>query len=273
MLNLPRSTFYHRPHDKRSCERDDLEIRELIEKIVYRQPGYGHRRVTKQLHRDGLIINKKRVLRIMRDHSLLCQIRRAFKVTTNSKHGFRRYPNLAKGFVPTAPNQLWVADITYIRILTAFVYLAVILDVFSRKVIGYALSKSLEKELTLQALRMAIDQRRPPEGCIIHSDQGVQYACDDYVELATLNHLRMSMAARGNPYENAMAESFMKTLKAEEVYLWEYETPQDVLERIPFFIEQVYNADRLHSALGYIPPDEFEANFAASLQQKMLAGV
>jgi transposase InsO family protein len=165
---------------------------------------------------------------------------------------------LIKDLVVSGINQLWVADITYIRILTAFVYLAVILDAFSRKAIGYALSMKIDTQLTLRALKMAIAARRPGPGCIHHSDQGVQYASTDYVKELEAHSLRISMARQGNPYDNALAESFMKTLKHEEVYLWDYETFSDVQKRIPFFIEEVYNKKRLHSSIGYLPPQEFE---------------
>ena len=168
------------------------------------------------------------------------------------------YPNLIKNQPVTAMNQVWVADITYIRIVTAFVYLAVILDLYSRKAIGYAISRQLDTNLSLAALQMAIETRSPRAGLIHHSDQGVQYAAHDYIDELKNHEITISMSRKGNPYDNAFAESFMKTIKTEEVYLWEYRTFDDVLKRIPYFIDQVYNQKRLHSSLGYIPPNEFE---------------
>jgi len=194
----------------------------------------------------------------MREGNLLVRPRRQWVRTTDSKHGYPIYPNLVKDLVVTTTNQVWVADITYIQILLGFVYLAVILDAFSRKAIGYSISNRLDTELTLQALRMAIAQRKPRQGIIHHSDQGIQYAATNYIQELQDHGFLISMAHKGNPYENALAESFLKTLKPEEVYLWENETLADVQRRIPYFIEAVYHQKRLHSALGYLPPDEFE---------------
>ena len=254
-MNLPRRSYYyhskHKPSDKVLIDR--------IADLCLEFPRYGYRRVTKQLHREGWMVNHKRVARIMRENGWSCRPRsRKWVRTTHSNHGLPIYPNLIKDLTTSALNQLWVADITYIRILTCFVYLAVILDAFSRKAIGYALSQRLDTGLTLGALKMALCDRHPPPGCIHHSDRGVQYASGEYVKELKLYGFQISMSRRGNPYENAHAESFIKTLKAEEVYLWEYRTMEDVLERIPYFIEDVYNRKRLHSSLGYRPPCEFE---------------
>lgn len=268
-MNLPRSSYYY--HSKCSSaqtQRAEADLRDRIERIVCNFPRYGYRRITRQLKRDGIIVNHKKVLRIMREESLLCEVKRAWVSTTDSRHSYRRFPNLIKNVVATGPNQVWVADITYIRITNGFVYLAVILDTFSRKVIGYAISKSLDNELTLHALKAAISQRQPPTGCIHHSDQGVQYASEAYTKVLTTHKFYISMARKGNPYDNAMAESFIKTLKYEEVYLWDYETFEDVVQRIPYFIEQVYNQKRLHSSLDYVPPDEYEEKFFANNNQK-----
>lgn len=255
MSKIPRSTYYYR----RKNAREDADIQNRIELIVRDLPGYGYRRVDEQLRRDGLIVNHKRVLRIMRGNSLLCQIKRAYRVTTNSNHKYPVFPNLTRGIVITGLNQVWHADITYIRLASGFAYLAVVIDGYSRKVIGYALSERLTAPLALEALQMALKERKPPRGCIHHSDQGVQYACDDYVAQLAAAGLAGSMSRRGNPYDNAKAESFMKTLKYEEVYLWEYDTVSEAAARIGHFIEKVYNGKRLHSALGYLPPEEFEA--------------
>jgi putative transposase len=255
-MQLPRRTYYYEPKHKSS---DEVLINRIGD-ICVEFPRYGYRRVTEQLNREGWIINHKKVARIMREKHWSCRPRkRKWVTTTHSNHGLPIYPNLSKELALSTLNQLWVADITYIRILTCFVYLAVILDAFSRKAIGCALSRSLDTELTLGALKMAISDRHPEPGCIHHSDRGVQYASRAYVKELTLYNFQISMSRKGNPYENAHAESFIKTLKSEEVELWEYRTMQDVLERIPYFIEDVYNQKRLHSSLGYRPPCEFEA--------------
>ena len=258
-MGMARSTFYYRAQGPSVLQEiEEVDLPDRHEQVVVEYPRYGYRRVTHHLRREGFKINHKRVSRIMREESLQCQVKRHWVKTTDSDHPYRVYPNLVKGVTVTRPNEVWVADITYIRILTGFLYLAVILDLFSRKVIGWALSHHIDTQLTVTALRMALEERRPPCGCIHHSDRGVQYASYAYVDELRGAEMQISMARKGNPYDNATAESFMKTLKHEEVYLWEYRTAQDVKQRVPYFLEEVYNQKRLHSALGYCPPNEFE---------------
>jgi transposase InsO family protein len=259
MLNMARSSYYYKEGVNLQKQKEEADLRDRIEEIVVEYERYGYRRVTAALQREGLKVNHKRVQRIMQEEDLICKIKKRWVVTTDSNHPYRVYPNLMKDAKITGVNQALVADITYIRILTAFVYLAVILDVFSRKVVGWALSRRIDTELTRAALQMAIETRRPPEGCIHHSDRGVQYAAHDYVDDLNAAGFLISMSRKGNPYDNAQAESFMKTLKNEEVYLWDYKTFNDVKKRIPYFIEEVYNEKRLHSALGYCPPNEYES--------------
>ena len=232
-----------------------------IRAIVSEFNGYGYRRVTAELRRRNFVVNHKKVQQFMRENGLSCKRKRFRIVTTDSKHGLPVYPNLAKSLALTGLNQLWVSDITYVQLLQGFVYLAVVLDAYSRKCLGWQLSRSIDARLCLDALEMAFDSRKAMSlaGLIHHSDQGVQYASGDYVDALHARGVQISMSRKGNPYDNAKAESFMKTFKVEEVYVSEYESFQDALENIQRFLEVVYNKKRLHSSIGYLPPAEYEA--------------
>jgi putative transposase len=258
LMGVSRSWYYARPSATEKAKKD-VELRDAIERIVLEFPGYGYCRVSVALRREGWAVNHKRVLRIMREESLLCQLKRRFVPTTDSAHPFGRYPNLIKGIEVDGLDRVWISDITYVRLPTTFCYLAVVLDAYSRRCVGWCLSRSIDTRLTCSALEMALAARRPAVGLIHHSDQGVQYASLEYVERLEEAGSRISMAAVGNPYENAKAESFFRTLKLEEVYLKDYRHFEEAEQNIGQFIEEVYNEKRLHSSLGYLPPVEFEA--------------
>jgi putative transposase len=271
VLGVNRGSYYRRqtapaPDPLRWAEA--ARLRDRIEAIGLAFPGYGYRRITAQLRREGWDVNPKRVLRIMREERLLCELPRRWVKTTDSVHGLRTYPNLLakRGWRQlTGLNQAWVADLTYIRLREGFCYLAALLDAFSRRAVGWHLAERLDASLTVTALERALAQRRPAPGLIHHSDQGVQYACREYVAVLEGAGARISMAAKGTPRENAQAESFFRTLKYEEVYLQEYESIHEVKPSVGRFIESVYNEKRLHSSLGYRPPSEFEDLVLAGL--------
>src|SRR6188472_301881 len=263
LAGVSRRGFYRFDPDAKPGE-GDMDLWDAIQRIALEMPSYGRPRITAQLRRRGWVVNPKRVHRIMREDNLLCLRRRKFLESTDSRHGFPIYPNLAGDLQLTNVNQLWIADITYIRLETEFVYLAVVLDAFSRRVIGWALDRTLEAKLTIAALAMALSRRRVKAGLVHHSDRGVQYAADDYTSLLAQHGIQISMSRKANPYDNARTESLMKTLKYEEVYRQEYRDLPDALRSLRRFIEKVYNEKRLHSALGYRPPTEFEAHLTVT---------
>jgi putative transposase len=263
LAQVSRAGFYRWQQRPSSLGDPDLAVRDEMQQIALEFPYYGSRRIAGELQRRGQKVNRKRVQRLMREDNLLCLRKRKFVITTDSNHDLPVYPNLASTLVLTGLDQLWLADITYIRLELEFVYLAVMLDAFSRREIGWALDRTLEASLAIEALQMALRRRRPAPGLVHHSDQGVQYASTDYTDLLKASSITISMSRRGNPYDNATCESFLKTLKYEEVYRSEYRDLDEARASIGTFLEKVYNQKRLHSALGYLPPAEFERGVLA----------
>lgn len=266
-LHIGKSSYYNWKNNGFIDHSEPKLIKEA-HKIAEEFPCYGYRRMRHELNRRNITVGYKKVRRIMRQENLICRRKRAFRpVTTDSNHNFRVYPNLAKNLEVTRLNQLWVSDITYVQLPYGFAYLATIIDVFSRKCIGWALSKNIDTILTISALNMAI-QKRWHMGLIDlihHSDQGIQYASDSYIEMLNQFGIKISMSRKGNPYDNAFSESFNKTIKVEEVYINEYETFEEALKNIKHFIEVVYNKKRIHSGIGYITPEEFEMEALAKI--------
>ena len=262
---------YYRFFDPEKPAPADMDLRDEIQKIAVEWPSYGSRRIKRELKERGWDVNRKRVQRLMQEDNLLCVRKRKFVVTTDSAHGLKVYPNLAGSMILTGVDELWIADITYIRLEEEFVYLAVILDAYSRRVIGWHLSDGLDDSLTQTALRMALGQRVVRPGLVHHSDRGVQYASGDYTDLLKANGIDISMSRKASPWENAACESFMKTLKCEEVYRTEYRNLTDARARIGEFLEKVYNEKRLHSALDYRSPVQFESMLAAPPEARISA--
>ena len=263
LAGLPRATYY-RHLAGRSGEADECELRDLIQRICLKHRFYGYRRVTATLRRQGLVVNAKKVQRLMREDNLLAQRKAPFlKPPADRPSAFLIVPNLVRGLVPSAPDQIWVADITYVHLARAFAYLAVILDAFSRKAVGWAFEDTLDASIAIAALDTALGARKPQPGSLIHhSDRGVQYASIAYRQRLADRDITISMSRPGNPFDNAKAESFMKTLKTEEINGKAFADISDARRRINSFIAEVYNKDRLHSALGYQSPLEFETAFA-----------
>ncbi len=261
VIGYSRSRYYYKPKSEK--EDEDEKLRVAIIEVAGRYPTYGYRRITKQLQREGWSVNHKRVSRLMRQLGLLAQKRVRRKRTTNSVHGYRRYPNLEKGLLVMRPEQVWVADITYIRLKEEFVYLAVVMDVFTRSIRGWHLDKTMEKSLTITALEKGLMKAIPE---IHHSDQGVQYAANDYVKMLEEHNVKISMAAIGKAWENGYAERLMRTIKEEEVDLSEYRNFSEVYERIEEFLEEVYMKKRIHSSLSYLTPAEFEEKWMRGQQ-------
>ena len=261
LARVSRAGFYRQWAEKAPRE-FETGLRDAMQRIALANRCYGYRRVAAALKQQGWEANHKRIARMLREDNLLSLRRRAFVVTTDSRHGYTIHPNLARNMVLTAPNQLWVADITYIRLADVFIYLAVILDAFSRRVVGWELDRSMTTNLVLSALRKALSGRSLSRDVVHHSDRGVQYCSGEYVKLLEEHGFAISMSRRGNPWDNAKCESFMKTLKAEEVYLKQYRDIDDARANLTVFLDQVYNRQRLHSALQYQSPEAFELALA-----------
>jgi putative transposase len=257
MARVSRAGFY-RHYEEHQPRQADVTLRDLIQQIVLENRGYGYRRVSAELRHRGVVANRKRVLRLMREDNLLAVRKQRFVFTTDSRHGYAVYANLAARLQLTGINQLWVADITYVRLRETFLYLAILMDAYSRRVVGWELGEDLRAELALSALNRALADRQVEPGIVHHSDRGVQYCSQTYVERLQAYGFAISMSRAGNPYDNAKAESFMKTLKSEEVYLHQYRDQEEARASMQRFIEEVYNGKRLHSSLGYLSPASFE---------------
>lgn len=266
MARVSRAGFY-RHSEEHAPRQADMALRDAIQRVVLDNRSYGYRRVAAALGEQGVVANRKRVLRLMREDNLLAVRKRRYVLTTDTRHTYAVYPNLSQSMTLTGPNQLWVADLTYVRLQEQFVYVAILLDAWSRRVVGWELGETLEAELPLAALERALSGRAVTPGLVHHSDRGVQYCSHGYVKKLQSHGLGISMSRSGNPYDNAKAESFMKTLKCEEVYLRQYRDAEDARASIGKFIDEVYNHRRLHSSLGYLSPDRYEMTYKTSEQQ------
>ncbi len=258
MMGISRAAYYYQPRES-SKKYSDFEVRDMIEKIHQEYHYYGYRRIYEYLLRQDIRINSKRIKRIMREFELFSSLKRLFKARGTYSGLKIKYPNMIKGMKLTGPNQVWATDLTYIKLRHQFVYLSAIIDIYTRKIVGWALSNSLEHEFCLEAMRIAVEKEKPPEGVIHHSDRGVQYVCEPYINYLLEKGFKISMSRPGTPEENAFIESFFKTLKKEEIYFRNYKNMEDVLKHLPKFIDEVYNKKRLHSSLGYKSPEEFES--------------
>jgi transposase InsO family protein len=273
-MDLSTSTYYYNPKVSREVRAtEESEIRDAIEKVHLKLPKSGYRTMLWYVRRQGYKIGESRLRRIMKENNLQAKIKKKFIKTTNSEHDEKVHPNLLPEMAVDNVNQVWVSDITYVRILTGFVFVAVVMDIFSRKVIGYAISEKIDHQLTLEALQMAIMKRSPKTGVIHHSDRGVQYLCKEYVALLNAYQFHISCSRRGNPYDNAFCESFMKTLKSNEVDLKQYVSIMDVVTNVSKFIDEIYNNERVHSKIGYVTPNEFETLIKSGIDKKQLPTV